>query len=205
MKTKVFMTKNWCLVFIFFLIFLLLSAKCYSITGMLSEVNYVTISVTEARDLVVNDEELFILDVRNPDEFINGHIPGAYLIPVNDISVRESELPKNKSRPILVYCKSGGRSAAASTTLDSLGYTQVNNMNGGFDAWRDAGYLYEKGPFIKPTTIVTSSANTTQLSSAQSTSNSSNHSNTTPASELAFGIFGILLFIIKKKKEGKVN
>ncbi|MFX1508484.1 MAG: rhodanese-like domain-containing protein [Promethearchaeota archaeon] len=167
--------------------------------------NYVPISVTEAKDLVDNDEELFILDVRNPDEFEAGHIFGAYLIPVDDISTRKNELPKNKSTPILVYCRSGGRSVPASETLDSLEYTQVNNMNGGFNAWIASGYPYEEGPFIKPTTIVT--ANTTLLSSVSLTSSYSKHSTTTPAFKLVPGIFGFLLFIHKrkKKKERKVN
>lgn len=201
MKTKVSPTRDWCLAFISSIILLSLFFKCYSIAGVFSEVNYVTISVSEAKDLIDNDEELFILDVRYPYEFEAGHILGAYLIPVNDISARKDELPKNKSTPILVYCKSGGRSATASIALDSLGYSQVNNMNGGFTAWIAADYPYEEGPFINPTTIITSSGNSTELASVMPTSSSSKHSTSTPAFELTSGLLGFLLFIHKKKKE----
>ncbi|UCG01241.1 MAG: rhodanese-like domain-containing protein [Candidatus Heimdallarchaeota archaeon] len=201
MKTEAEMTKNWVLVCIFFIIFLSLSYGCYSVTGIISKGSYVTISVSEAKDLIESNDELFILDVREPWEFEDGHISGAYLIPVNDISARENELPKNKSKPILVYCRSGGRSVTASNTLDSLGYTQVNNMDSGFNAWKNAGYPYETGPFIKPTITITSSRNTTQLSS-EVTSSSSKQSINTPSFELTLGLIS-LFFVILKKQQNK--
>jgi rhodanese-related sulfurtransferase len=199
MKIKTKLIKNFFLVGIFLIIFLSLSNGYYLTSGIISKVNYTTISVSDAKDLIESDDELFILDVRNPDEFVDGHISGAYLIPVNEIEARKGELPKNKSRSILVYCRSGGRSATASNTLDSLGYTQVNNMDGGFIAWMDEEYLFETGPFIKPTTT----SNTTELSSGEQTSSSSSTSSTTtPAFELTFVIqvIGLLLILKKQRK-----
>ncbi len=199
MSTKPLVSKNYFLGVKFFVIFFLLSNGGFLTTGIISRGNYTTISVSESKDLIVSNDELFILDVRTNDEFNDGHIPEAYLIPHTEISTRQDELPNNKSRPILVYCRSGTRSAAASNTLDSLNYTQVYNMNGGFDAWKDTGYLYETGPFVKPITT----SNTTELSSTEQTSTSSTHSTTTPAFEFTFVIqlFGLTLIVIKKQRK----
>jgi len=194
MKLKALLTKNWCLLGIFLIIFL--SLLYHSTTGI--KESYVTISVSEAKELVDNNENLFILDVRTDSEYNDGHISGAYLIPHTDISSRQDELPKKKSKPILVYCRSGGRSVTASITLDSLEYTQVKNMAGGFNEWKDAGYPYETGPFIKPTTTLT--VNTTQSSSEVQTSSSSEHSITSPTLELAYALMSLVIFYIKKRK-----
>lgn len=197
MKIKTTITKNYFLVGIFLIIFLSLSNGGYLTSGNISKGNYTTISVSDAKDLIESNDELFILDVRNLYEFVDGHISGAYLIPVSEIEARKGELPKNKSRSILVYCKSGSRSATASSTLDSLGYTQVNNMDGGFIAWMNEEYLFETGPFIKPTTT----SNTSELTSGEQTSTSSSTSSTTtPTFELTFMIQVISLLIILKKQ-----
>lgn len=192
MRLKTRVIRNWCLLGTLLIIFL--SSLCYSITGI--KESFITISVSEAKELVDNNENLFILDVRTDSEYNDGHISGAYLIPHTDISSRQEELPKNKSKPILVYCRSGGRSVTASTTLDSLGYTQVKNMAGGFDAWKDAGYPYDTGPFIKPTTSLT--VNTTQSSSEVKTSSSKQ---STPALELVFAIMSLLVIFYTKRRK----
>ncbi len=140
------------------LVFNNLSINCCSVTGEASGASYSTISISEAQDLISNISELFILDVRTDSEFEAGHIIGANLIPDNEIMNRQDELPDNKSRPILVYCRSGFRSASASNKLVSLAYTEVYNMAKGFDAWKNAGYPYEIVTFVNPSTI---SANTT--------------------------------------------
>jgi rhodanese-related sulfurtransferase len=105
------------------------------------------ISVQEAKEMVEKGN-VFILDVRTPDEFSSSHIKGATLIPVSNASgsnlssdrlleARLDEIPKKK---ILVYCKSGRRSVSASTMLVDAGYSEVYNMAGGINAWIDAGY-----------------------------------------------------------------
>ena len=94
-------------------------------------------SVTDATLLIENTTNLFILDVRTLDEYNAGHIEKAYLIPYDQIESRASELPENKSTPILVYCRSGTRSAIASSTLVNLGYTEIFNLEKGFNDWKD--------------------------------------------------------------------
>lgn len=84
----------------------------------------------------VNAEHLLI-DVRTPSEFASGYIDGAINIPVDQIANRLSEIPSDI--PIVVYCRSGNRSATAARTLVENGYEQVYDM-GGVIGWTNAGY-----------------------------------------------------------------
>ena len=85
----------------------------------------------------------FVLDVRQPDEYIEGHVPGAVLIPLNDLAARQDELPKD--RPLLVVCHSGPRSARAVEALRAAGYDAINVV-GGTKAWMEAGFPVAAGP-----------------------------------------------------------
>lgn len=80
-----------------------------------------------AKDLKDTDAK-FILDVREPDEIATGKIPGAYTIPLGDLSAREGELPKGET--IYVICRSGNRSQKACDYLESRGYDCVNVAGG---------------------------------------------------------------------------
>jgi rhodanese-related sulfurtransferase len=93
------------------------------------------ISTEEAAALLKNSST-FLLDVRTPAEFAGGRLPGATLIPVQELSSRGSELPADKDRPILIYCRSGNRSVTAAKQLAKEGYTNLHNMKGGMIAWR---------------------------------------------------------------------
>lgn len=74
-----------------------------------------------------------LIDVRSPAEFAGGHIAGARNIPLGDVGRRAAEIgPKDK--PVVVYCASGGRSAAAAGQLRSLGFAQVHDL-GGMSRW----------------------------------------------------------------------
>ena len=116
--------------------------------------DYVTISVSEAKELILNTSNLFILDVRTQSEFDAGYIEGAYLIPHTEIENRTTELPKNKSVLILVYCRSGKRSTDASQILIDLEFERIFNMDGGIIAWQAAGYeiisITATNPFYAP-------------------------------------------------------
>jgi rhodanese-related sulfurtransferase len=116
--------------------------------------DYTTISVSEAKELILNTSNLYLLDVRTQSEFDAGYIEGAYLIPHTEIQSRTDELPTNKSDPILVYCRSGRRSADASQILIDLEFQRVFNMDGGIIAWKDAGYeiivISASNPFYAP-------------------------------------------------------
>lgn len=77
------------------------------------------------------------LDVREPAEFEAGHIANAHHIPrgMLEFMIANNSSLKNKDTEIVVYCKTGGRSALAAATLLQLGYTNVSSMMGGFDLW----------------------------------------------------------------------
>ncbi|HIH74377.1 MAG TPA: rhodanese-like domain-containing protein [Methanosarcina sp.] len=106
------------------------------------------VTVEEAKRMIEN-EDVFVLDVRTPSEFNSSHIEGATLIPVTNafgsnlnrdslLEARINEVPRNEK--ILVYCRSGHRSTLASTILIDAGYSRVYNMEGGINAWINAGY-----------------------------------------------------------------
>lgn len=78
------------------------------------------------------------LDVREPMEVAAGHIEGAVHIALGSIEAHLDQLPKD--RPILAYCGHGERSATALSLLERSGFSQLLNLNGGINAWRDAGY-----------------------------------------------------------------
>ncbi|AKB59398.1 rhodanese-like domain-containing protein [Methanosarcina barkeri] len=105
------------------------------------------VSVQEAKEMIETGD-VFVLDVRTPDEFNSSHIKGATLIPLSNafgsnlssdslLKARIDEVPKEK---ILVYCRTGRRSDTAGKMLVNAGYSQVYNMVGGIIAWTDAGY-----------------------------------------------------------------
>jgi sulfur-carrier protein adenylyltransferase/sulfurtransferase len=87
----------------------------------------------EARRLVAEEPEVQILDVRQPAEYNQEHIPGAVLMPMAEVMDRKSELDKDK--PVLVYCAIGGRSRMASQLLAGQGFSKVLNLSGGIKAW----------------------------------------------------------------------
>lgn len=75
-----------------------------------------------------------LLDVRNPDEYAAGHIPGSVNLPLPSIAEAALRVP-DKSAPLFVYCLSGSRSSSAVSALKAMGYTKLNNI-GGIRAWR---------------------------------------------------------------------
>lgn len=81
----------------------------------------------------MEEEGVIILDVRTQEEYDQGHIPGAMLLPDNQLAQLAPELLPDKAQTILVYCRSGRRSAAAAKALVELGYTQVYDFGGILD------------------------------------------------------------------------
>jgi len=90
-----------------------------------------------------NDDAL-VLDVREDKEFAAGHIPKARHIPLGQLAGRIQELEKFKSKPILITCRSGQRSARACGLLKKAGFTTVYNQAGGIQAWERANLPVEK-------------------------------------------------------------
>lgn len=97
--------------------------------------SYQSISPSEAAALIDTRADLAILDVRTPQEYEQlGHIPGAWLLPVDLIACAPALLPDD-GRPVLVYCEHGVRSVAAARWLDAAGVPNVINMSGGMSRW----------------------------------------------------------------------
>ena len=115
-----------------FVLSLMLLSSCTASGG--SANSYRQISMDEAVNMMKNEKNYIILDVRRPDEYAKGHIPGAINVPNEEIGSAEiSELP-DKSQLILVYCRSGNRSKQASEKLVKLGYTNIVEF-GGINDW----------------------------------------------------------------------
>lgn len=86
---------------------------------------------------LINDSGAVVLDVRTPAEFAAGHLPNARNIPLGELDKRAGELPANK--PVLVCCTSGVTSSRAAGVLRKAGRTDVFNLSGGLEGWRQAG------------------------------------------------------------------
>lgn len=85
----------------------------------------------ESAKKLLMQPDVFVLDVRTPLEFRGGYLPGAVLIPVDELERRMDELPEEKSSTILVYCAHGVRSAYARSLLEKNGYMNVYNLKRG--------------------------------------------------------------------------
>ena len=95
--------------------------------------SYVSITAEEAKEIMDTESGYVILDVRTEEEFSEGHIPGAILIPDYEIGEKAQEVLKEKDRMILVYCRSGRRSKLAADALAKLGYTNIKEFGGIID------------------------------------------------------------------------
>ena len=96
---------------------------------------YEQITPEEAKKIMDSGEEHIILDTREQEEFDDGHIPNAILIPYTEIENKAEEMLPDKDAQILVYCRSGRRSKIAAESLSKLGYTNVKEFGGIID-WK---------------------------------------------------------------------
>ena len=94
---------------------------------------YEQITAEEAKKIMDSGEEHIILDTREQDEFDEGHIPGAILIPYTEIENKAEAMLPDKDKLILVYCRSGRRSKIAAESLSKLGYTNIKEFGGIID------------------------------------------------------------------------
>jgi adenylyltransferase/sulfurtransferase len=106
------------------------------------------VDAAEAARLLAGDDAPTLLDVRERDEWDEGHIPGAIFIPRGNLESRIEQAIPERDRPILVYCAGGSRSAFATKTLEELGYTNVANLAGGYTDWKRNGF-----PTVLPRTL----------------------------------------------------
>jgi rhodanese-related sulfurtransferase len=103
-----------------------------------------SLTATQAT-LLINREDAQIIDVREPDEYVSGHLPESRNFPLGQIEGRAGELDKFKDTPLILVCQSGSRSAGACSQLAKLGFARVHNLEGGINAWRASGLPLKKG------------------------------------------------------------
>jgi len=101
------------------------------------------VNTLEATQLI-NRQDALVVDVRNVDEFQNGHILNARNIPLAQLESRLADLNRYKEKPVIVACESGSRSGSAASVLRKHGFAQVFNLSGGLAAWQQAGLPVEK-------------------------------------------------------------
>jgi sulfur-carrier protein adenylyltransferase/sulfurtransferase len=98
------------------------------------------ISSIEAQERLESSDGSLFVDVREPDEWEEGHIPAAIYTGRGRLEQRIEGLVPDKSRPLVVYCSAGSRSAFATKVLEELGYENVVNLAGGFSDWKRNGF-----------------------------------------------------------------
>ena len=108
------------------------------------------ISTVDARERLRSAAPPLFVDVRPPEEWEEGHIPGALLAPRNNLESRFEALVPDHGREIVVYCSGGTRSAFAAKTLQELGYEHVVNLAAGFSDWKRNGYDFTTPRTLTP-------------------------------------------------------
>ena len=119
------------------LIFIILAVMLLTACGQNRENNreavYVNITAQQAKEIMDTEKGYVILDTRTQEEYDEGHIPGAILIPYDEILEKAESVLTEKDQLILVYCRSGRRSKLASEDLVKLGYTNIKEFGGIID------------------------------------------------------------------------
>lgn len=93
------------------------------------------VQYAELEQKIAAQADFILLDVRTPEEYQEGHIPGAVLLPYDKIAIQAAVVLPDKEKEIIVYCRSGRRSAIAAETLAKLGYMKVADF-GGISRWQ---------------------------------------------------------------------
>jgi hydroxyacylglutathione hydrolase len=124
------------LVYVSFAIFL--AVTVYQYLRPKDPRNYTSVKVAEAYDLMKENKDVYILDVRMRDEYRKGHLRNAKNIPLGDVDRRLSKIPRN--RDVIVYCRNGARSVRAIRRLEVAGYTNLYHMHEGYRGWKKAGH-----------------------------------------------------------------
>jgi rhodanese-related sulfurtransferase len=128
------------LIFVFFLSSIITIWGCKNISSSNKDGSQgiIQISAPQVYEIISNGENYYVIDVRTKEEYAQGHLGGAVLVPVDEIKNRLTEIPKDK--PVIVYCKSGVRSMQAAGILVSNGFKAVYSMTGGIEEWQKEGY-----------------------------------------------------------------
>jgi rhodanese-related sulfurtransferase len=101
-----------------------------------------SLTPAQVKERMDKEQDLQLIDVRTPGEFAAGRLQGAKNIPLHDLQARLGEISKDK--PLIVYCRSGHRSASALKLLRRNGFAQTKHMDGGINAWQGRNLPVEK-------------------------------------------------------------
>lgn len=112
---------------------MMLLTACGQDKGNEQEAGYVNITAEQAKEIMDSQENYIILDTRTQEEYCEGHIPDAILIPYDEIAEKAEGILTDKEQLILVYCRSGRRSKLAAEDLVKLGYTNIKEFGGIID------------------------------------------------------------------------
>lgn len=100
------------------------------------------VAIDEVKNRVERGENWVLLDVREREEYREGHLESAISLPRGFLEMRVEESVADKSTPVIAYCAGGVRSLIAARTLKEMGYENVVSMSGGYTAWKNAGYKW---------------------------------------------------------------
>jgi molybdopterin/thiamine biosynthesis adenylyltransferase/rhodanese-related sulfurtransferase len=98
------------------------------------------VDAPQAHDLLESADPPLLVDIRERDEWTEGHIPGAVHVPRGHLEARIEQVVSDRSRALVLYCAGGSRSAFAAKTLEELGYENVASLAGGFTDWKRNGF-----------------------------------------------------------------
>jgi adenylyltransferase/sulfurtransferase len=96
----------------------------------------------------MSEEDVKIIDIRERDEFVQGHLPGATFIPRGFLELQIEQHQNDRSKPVVIYCAGGVRSALAARNLKEMGYERVISLIGGFNGWKNAGFNFKIPTFL---------------------------------------------------------
>ncbi len=139
------MTKKQTTLLIFTILFTLSLAACGVTAAPAAEVDVHSLPANlgvQTVYSVMDDPDVYLLDVREVWEYNEGHIPGITLLPLGELTSRLNEIPTDKE--VIITCRSGNRSQQAVNFLIQQGYDNVHNMDGGILAWEAAGLPVER-------------------------------------------------------------
>lgn len=118
------------------------------------------ISAQELQSRLGNAGALTLVDIRERDEFVQGHIPGAVFIPRGYLELQIEQHQVDRAQPVVVYCAGGVRSILAARNLQEMGYTNVVSLMGGFNGWKNAGLAFKVPSVLTPEQRIRYSRNT---------------------------------------------
>jgi molybdopterin/thiamine biosynthesis adenylyltransferase/rhodanese-related sulfurtransferase len=98
------------------------------------------VDAATTRELIESPDPPLLVDVRENEEWAEGHLPGAVHVPRGNLESRIEQVVPHRSRQLILYCAAGARSAFAAKTLEELGYENVSSLSGGFTDWKRNGY-----------------------------------------------------------------